>query len=458
VRFFFTLLGLVASAGVAVAAGKPNVVVFLIDDLGAVDLGCYGHPFHETPNVDHLAKAGVRFTRAYAACTVCSPTRAALLTGQYPARLHVTDYIPGAVRPFAKLKVPDWTMHLPAGTYTLAKAFRSAGYATATFGKWHLGGDGFTPDRFGFDTNVAGTDKGQPPSYFSPYKIPTLKDGPAGEYLTDRLADEACLWIEVNKDKPFFLYLPHFGVHTPLQAKKELVEKYRKKMGAGGKFNPTYAAMLESIDDAVGKVRAKLAELKLADNTVIIFTSDNGGLLGGAKNPVTTNPPFRAGKGSAYEGGVRVPLAVYWPGVTLAGRESAEPAMTIDLFPTLLAVGGLASPAGHVVDGANLLPALKGERMSPRPLYWHYPHYHPGGATPYSAVCDGDFRLVEFFEDDRVELYNLKDDVGETKDLSTTQPELAKKLRMQLNVWRKAVGAQLPTPNPQYDPTRDGKK
>jgi arylsulfatase A-like enzyme len=282
VRFFFTLFSLVASAGVAVAAGKPNVVVFLIDDLGAVDLGCYGHPFHETPNVDHLAEAGVRFTRAYAACTVCSPTRAALLTGQYPARLHVTDYIPGAVRPFAKLKVPDWTMHLPAGTYTLAKAFQAAGYATATMGKWHLGGEGFTPDRFGFDANVAGTDKGQPPSYFSPYKIPTLKDGPAGEYLTDRLADDACSWIEANKDKPFFLYLPHFGVHTPLQAKKEVVEKYRKKMGPGGKFNPTYAAMLESIDDAVGKVRAKLADLKLAENTIVIFTSDNGGLLGGA--------------------------------------------------------------------------------------------------------------------------------------------------------------------------------
>jgi arylsulfatase A-like enzyme len=459
VRYPFSLLVATVFVSLASAAGKPNVVVFLIDDLGAVDVGCYGHPFHETPHIDKLAKDGVRFTTAYAACTVCSPTRAAILTGQYPARLHVTDWIAGHVRPFAKLRVPDWTMHLPAGTFTLANAFRNAGYATATVGKWHLGGPDYAPEKFGFEKNVAGTAMGQPPSYLSPYRIPTIADGPIGEYLTDRLTDEACRWIESKKDEPFFLYFPHYGVHTPLQAKKEVIEKYRTKAsGFTKKYNPIYAAMVESVDDSVGKVRAKLAELNLADKTVIVFASDNGGLIGGARNSVTTNPPFRAGKGSAYEGGVREPFIVYWPGVSKAGLTDDRPTITMDLFPTLVAGCGLAAPADHAVDGINILPALKGEPTPPRPLYWHYPHYHPGGATPYSAVRDGNFRLVEFFEDNRVELYNLKDDVGETTDLAATMPEKAKHLRTQLAAWRKSVGAQLPTANPNYDPAKDGKK
>lgn len=458
-RTFFSLLTGLAFASWAPAAGKPNVIVFLIDDLGAVDLGCYGHALHETPHIDKLAKDGVRFTRGYSACTVCSPTRAALLTGQYPARLHVTDWIAGHVRPNAKLSVPDWTKHLPAGTFTLANAFKNAGYVTATIGKWHLGGEGFTPDKFGFDTNVAGTHMGQPPSYFSPYRIPTIKDGPVGEYLTDRLADEACNWITANKDKPFFLYFPHYGVHTPLQAKKDLIEKYRRKMdGKPGVRNPAYAAMLESLDDAVGKVRAKLAELKLADNTAIVFTSDNGGLLGGEKNPITSNPPFRVGKGSAYEGGVRVPLIFHWPGVAGANATSDVPAISMDLFPTFVAGCGLTVPAKHVVDGVNVLPALKGGRIDHRTLYWHYPHYHPGGATPYSAIWEGGFRLVEFHETGKAELYDLENDVGEKSDLVHVLPDKVKEFRLKLTDWRKAVGAQMPTPNPNYDPAKDGKK
>jgi arylsulfatase A-like enzyme len=457
VRTLLSLAAFVLSLPVAAAAGKPNVIVFLADDLGAVDLGCYGHAFHETPNIDRLATDGVRFTHSYSACTVCSPTRAALLTGQYPARLHVTDWIAGHVRPFAKLQVPDWTMHLPAGTHTLAQSFKDGGYATATIDKWHLGGDGFTPDRFGFDTNLAGTDKGQPPSYFSPYKIPTLKDGPAGEYLTDRLTDEACRWIEAHKDKPFFLYFPHFGVHTPLQAKAALVEKYKKKLKPGETYNPTYAAMLESIDDSVGKVRAKLAELKLADNTVVVFTSDNGGLIGTEKNPITWNPPFRAGKGSAYEGGVRVPLIIHWPGVAKPRADSARPTITMDVFASLVAGCELKVPSSHVVDGVNLLPVIKGEETGTRSLYWHYPHYHPGGATPYSAILDGDYRVIEFFEDSRAEMYDLRNDVSESKNL-VTPAEIKNDLRSKLATWRLSVGAQLPTPNPKYDPAKDGKK
>lgn len=313
------VLGASAAAVLEIAAvaadSKPNVVLILADDLGWTDLACYGSNFYETPHIDGLARDGMKFTQAYSACTVCSPTRAALLTGKYPARLHITDWIPGQMPENPKLIVPRWTKYLPLNEVTLGRAFHDAGYATASMGKWHLGDAQYYPEKHGFDINIAGSSAAQPPSYFAPYRIATLPEGPDGEYITDRLADEAVRFIEKNQDQPFFLYLPHFAVHLPLQAKPSLVEKYRAKLRPGQlQSNPAYAAMIESLDEAVGRVRRKLEELNLADRTVIVFTSDNGGRV-----PTTSNLPLRVGKGSCYEGGTRVPLIVSWPGAIHAG-------------------------------------------------------------------------------------------------------------------------------------------
>jgi arylsulfatase A-like enzyme len=428
----------------------PNVVLFLIDDLGWRDLACQGATYYESPNVDGLAAHGMRFTTAYSACTVCSPTRAALLTGQHPARLHVTDWIAGSQRPYAKLAIPDWTQHLPAGTFTVASALKSAGYVTASFGKWHLGGPDYYPEKFGFDLNVAGTHMGSPPSYFAPYRIPTLPDGPPGEYLTDRLTTEAEKFLDANKGRPFFLYFPHHTVHNPIQAKADQIAKYEAKPKPGDfTYKPAYAAMIESMDESVGRILKRLDELKLAENTVVIFTSDNGGLLVN-----TPNAPLRAGKGSAYEGGVRVPLIVRWPGVVRPGSTCDVPAVSTDLFATVLEIAGVRPNPAVPSDGRSLVPLFKGGTFAERPVYWHYPHYHPGGATPYSAVRLGDWRLVEFFEDGRAELYNLKTDVGETTDLAARMPEKTAELKHRLAAWRSSVGAQLPAPNPKYDPAR----
>jgi len=391
----------------------------------------------------------MKFTDGYAACTVCSPTRAALLTGKYPARLHITDWIHGSKRPNARLAIPKWTEYLPHEEVTIATVLKEAGYATAHVGKWHLGDDRDSwPDSHGFDVNIAGFGRGQPPSYFSPYNIPTLKDGPRGEYLTDRLAEEALRFIEANKDRPFFLYFPHYGVHTPLQARQELLEKYQRKVKPGMRHtNPTYAAMIASVDEAVGRVSAKLADLGIAGQTLLVFTSDNGGLLRS-----TTNVPLRAGKGSSYEGGVRVPTIVSWPGVTPPGSVCHEPVITPDFYPTLLEIAGAKGNAKHNanVDGVSLVALLRdpGSQLKRDAIYWHYPHYHPGGATPYGAVRAGDWKLIEFYEDMHAELYNLKDDLGEKNDLAKKMPEKAAALRDRLHAWRQAVGAQMPTPNP----------
>ena len=436
----------------AADAGRPpNVIFFLIDDFGWTDLGCFGSDLYETPNLDRLARQGTKFTSAYSACTVCSPTRAALMTGKYPARLHLTDWIAGHKAKNPKLLIPDWTQYLPREEVTVAEALKEAGYVTCHVGKWHLGNqEQGWPDKHGFDHNLGGYERGQPPSYFSPYKIPTLKDGPPGEYLTDREADEAVRFLEANRDRPFFLYVPHYAVHTPLQAKKELIEHYQKKIKSGLRHtNATYAAMVHSMDEAVGRILKALEQLKIADRTAVFFTSDNGGLLRS-----TNNPPLRAGKGSAYEGGVRVPLIVRWPGVTPQGSVCAEPVITVDYYPTLLQMAGAKGDPRHnaAVDGESLVPLLKDPkaRLKRDAIYWHYPHYHPGGATPYGAVRAGDWRLVEFYEDMHVELYNLKDDVGEKNDLAGQMPEKAEELRKRLHAWRKAVGAQMPTPNPDY--------
>ena len=425
------------------AETPPNIVFILIDDMGWTDLHCFGSSVYETPHIDALAKQSMKFTNAYAACNVCSPTRASIMTGRYPARLHLTDWIPGHVAPKDKMRVPDWTMYLPHDEITIAQALKSAGYTSASIGKWHLGGPEYYPDKHGFDINIAGTHKGQPPSYFSPYKIDTLTDGKPGEYITDRLTDEAVGFIEKNKEKPFFLYLAHFAVHTPLQAKKEVVAKYKAKIKPDDlQTNAIYAAMVEGVDESIGRIVAKLDELKLNEKTILVFFSDNGGLVLGK---TTNNAPLRSGKGSAYEGGVRVPMLVRWPGKIAPGTVSDTPVISTDFFPTFCAAAGV-KPNAKPLDGVNLLPILTGAGPIQRnALYWHYPHYHPGGATPHSAVRAGDFKLIEYFEDGRLELYNLKDDLSEKTNLAEKLPEKAKELHQLLIDYRKDVGAQMPT-------------
>jgi len=461
------LLGLILFFGVgltgparAATTRAPNIVFILIDDWGWTDGASFGSALYETPHIDRLAAQGMKFTQAYAACTVCSPTRAALLTGKYPARLHLTDWIAGHNRPYAKLKIPDWTQHLPLEEKTIAEALHEHGYATGIFGKWHLGGPKFYPEFQGFDVNVGGCDRGQPGAYFPPYGVENIKAERPGEFLTDRLTREACAFMEAHRDQPFFVYLPHYAVHTPLTGKAAVIEKYQQKIAAG-KFihtNAVYAALVESIDDSVGAVLRKLAELKLAENTIIVLTGDNGGLSGtvgpqGWRPGPTRNDPLRLGKGSAYEGGVRVPLLVKWPGVITAGTVHAAPVTSVDYFPTLLEMATGAPAQG--VDGESIVPLLKGaEKLKRSAIFWHYPHYHPGGATPYSAVRAGDWKLIHYFEDDRLELYDLKNDLGEKNDLAGREPQRVAALRAQLDAWRKDVGAQLPTLNPAYNEAR----
>lgn len=431
---------------------KPNIILIIADDYGWKDVGCYGSDLYETPHLDRLAADGVRFTNAYSACPVCSPSRAALLTGKYPARLHLTDWIPGQMPENPKLIVPDWTKFLDPREMTIARSLNDAGYKTASLGKWHLGGEESYPEKHGFDINIAGTSAAQPGSYFAPYKIATLTDGPEGEYLTDRLGDEAIQFIDGNKTKPFFLYLPHFAVHTPIQAKKPIIRKYREKLRPGlTHTNPQYAAMIESMDDTVGRIRARLDELQLTSRTIVIFSSDNGGRI-----PTTSNSPLRAGKGSCYEGGVRVPFIVSWPGVAKAGTVSETPVIGMDIFPTILEMAGQATAASS--DGRSLVPLLaRSEKLPREDIFWHYPHYQhyqQGGATPYGAVRSGDFKLIEFFDDMRVELYNLQSDPGEQKNVAAEMPAKADELRSKLHAWRKETGAQMPTKNHDYDPTK----
>jgi arylsulfatase A len=359
-RQFLQFLG-----GASVAAAqipRPlNFVFILIDDMGWTDLGCYGSQSYDTPNIDRLATQGMRFTNAYAACPVCSPTRASILTGKYPARLRLTDWIPGRKQwPTAKLLVPEFRHELPLEEITLAEALKPTGYASASIGKWHLGGNGYSPTDQGFDRNVGGTARGSPTTYFGPFDLPGLQGGPQGEYLTDRLSLEAEKFIEQNKDRPFLLYLPEFAVHLPLQGKKDLVAKYRAKLKSSEtQNNPVYAAMVESVDQGVGRLLRKLDDLRIADRTVVILTSDNGGLRfeGAQTNPVTSNAPLRAGKGHVYEGGIREPLIVRWPGVVKSGSVCHDPMISVDYFPTILEMARLGA-ASHPVDGVSILPLL----------------------------------------------------------------------------------------------------
>ena len=448
---------------VVLAEGKqqrPNVIFLLVDDWGWTDGACFGSDLYETPNIDRLVSQGMKFTDGYAACTVCSPTRAAVMTGKYPARLHVTDWIAGHNRKNAKLKIPDWTKYLPHEETTIAEALKPAGYKTIHLGKWHLTKPDLSmeaagyPTTHGFDVNIGGGRWGAPGNYFHPFSrvgrvLPFLpKNTKEGDYLTDVLTDAALKQITENKDRPFYVYFPYYNVHTPIQGKPEYVKRYREKIESldtkPRHRNATYAAMVQSVDDSVGRLMAKLVELGIADNTVIFLTGDNGGL-----SRVTHNHPLRAGKGSNYEGGVRVPTVVKWPGMTKPGSVSAEPIISVDYYPTILEMCNVAGDAQHNkhVDGVSITGVLKdaSAQLDRDAIYWHYPHYHPGGSTPYGAIRRRDWKLIEFYEDNHVELYNLKEDIGEKNNLAASHKAKAKELRDQLHAWRKDVGAQMPT-------------
>ncbi len=458
----------------AFSEGKPNVVVFLVDDLGQRDIGCYGSTFYETPNVDRLAKEGAKFTSGYAACPVCSPTRASLMTGMWPQRTGITDYIGAPLKPEGwkrntKLLPAPYTDRLSLETPTLAKAMKSAGYATFFAGKWHLGPEGWWPENQGFDINRGGIDKGGPyggNKYFSPYGNPRLKDGPDGEHLPDRLASETSAFIRENKDKPFFAYLSFYSVHTPLMAREDLRLKYeekRKRLGLEAKWgreeprdvrlvqeHAVYAAMVEAMDQAVGKVLKTLDDLGLTEDTLVIFTSDNGGLSTSEGWP-TSNLPLRGGKGWLYEGGIREPFLVRWPKVLAASREIDTPISSPDIFATMLDITSSKPIANQIVDGQSLVPLLKGKVFPERALFWHYPHYGNQGGAPGAAIRKGKWKLIEWFEDTKVELYNLDDDLSETKDVAWTEKVVADDLLMELRAWQKSVGAQLPVINASYD-------
>lgn len=462
-RFKKTSLSIATMAvPILTQAANPNVVFIVIDDMGWKDLQIYGSDFHKTPAIDQLAADGVLFTDAYATCTVSSPTRASLMTGKYPAKLHLTDWIEGWKMPDAKLTVPDWTMYLPVEETTMADLFKRAGYKTVHIGKWHLGEDPqYWPEHQGFDINIGGWAKGSPfrnkqegfNGYFTPYGNPRLEDGPEGEYLTERLATEASDFINSSTSQPFFLNLWLYNVHTPLQAKQDKIDHYTELIDESKlQKNPIYAAMVEHVDNAVEKVVNTLKEKGLYDNTIIILTSDNGGLIGRGENKITNNAPLRSGKGDMYEGGVRVPLIIKNPHQQNKGLVNHHPVISIDFLPTLVDI--LQLPATRKerkdFDGISLKSLLSGKtkNLKRNAIFWHYPHYHIEGATPYSAVRHGDWKLINTFEEDKYELYNLKEDIGETTDVASQYPKITKKLTKELDKWRKDVNAQMPTVNP----------
>ena len=429
---------------------RPNFVLFLADDLGWTGLRSFGSDFYETPNLDQLAREGMRFTNAYAACTVCSPTRASIMTGKYPARLHLTSFIPGQERPFAKLNIPDWTKGLEKQHETLPEKLRGAGYRTIHVGKWHLNfpNEPSDPTQHGFDFS-----QDKPPGtkgYF-------LNNDEGEGYLTDFLADVAVREISRDSDQPFFLYFAFHVPHTPIEGRTDLVESFAKKVDPDATHNnPIYAAMVKSMDLAVGEVLEALERNGVAEKTVVVFTSDNGGLTQryGKHDEFTENLPLRRGKGSAYEGGVRVPTIVRWPGVTTAGTESGEPVMTIDYWPTFLEAAGMDWKETDI-DGKSLVPLFEnGDASLDRDLFWHFPHYHAGGDSPYSAIRSENYRLIEFHETGGLELYDLENDVGESNNLFEEEPDKAATLHKRLRDWREEVGAQMLTPNPRYDSKR----
>ena len=452
-----------AVAGGIVSAAQPakqNIVLILADDLGWRDLGCYGNTNVLTPNIDKLAAEGTRFTQAYAAYPVCSPTRASIMTGRYPTRTGVTDWIPGRQSdPKGPITTPHTAEILSLAEVTIAERLKKAGYKSASIGKWHLGGDGFLPTDQGFDVNVGGNHRGSPPpsgklgaSYFGPSELPNLKLAD-GEFLPEKLTDATVRFIEQNKANPFFIYLAHYSPHTPLQARDADIERHRLK--GGGKYNPIYAAMVESVDASVGRVVEALQRTGTLEKTMVVFFSDNGGLRyeGKSKSAVTDNAPLRAGKGHLYEGGVREPLIVRCPGLSKPGAVIDSQVCSIDFLPTFCQ---LASVPPGVVDGISLLPLLAGKPSPKRALYWHYPHYSNQGGEPGSSVREENWKLIEFHADGRLELFNLKDDPSEKVNVVKRQPAVAKGLLAKLVQWRKNTGAVMPTRNRNADPKWPG--
>ncbi len=436
----------------ATGARKPNIVFILADDMGWSQSGCYGSKYYETPNIDRLAKQGMRFTDAYAACPVCSPTRASIMTGKYPARLHLTDYIPGKEFPSAKYKIPDWQKFLPLEEVTIAEELKVAGYVTASFGKWHLSitkkppkSEAYNPDKQGFDETII------------TYK-PKRNSNPENDaHNVRKIAERSLKFLEENRDKAFFLFVSHNSIHGPEMERSALVEKYRQKEGSDlPQNNPVLGAMIETLDNSVGQILQKLDDLNLAENTIVIFYSDNGGLRQTAEQT-----PLRGGKATVYEGGIREPLIVRWPGVVKAGSICHDPVISVDFLPTLNEMAGIRQNSSPDIDGMSIVSLLRDARHVKREaLYWHYPHYHSSGIAPSGAVRKGNFKLIEWFDTSvpevkkQFELYNLKDDPGEKNDLSDELPEKVEELSKLLRKWRKSVGAQLMTPNPDYDPAK----
>jgi len=469
-----SLAGCINGITAKTPAGRPNFVFFLVDDLGWTDLGCCGSSFYETPNIDKLAAEAMRFTDAYAACPVCSPTRASIMAGKYPARMDTTDYFGAAQPEHWKRNTPLIPAHynnkLPLEEITIAEALKQADYNTFFAGKWHLGGKAeYWPEHQGFDVNKGGWSRGGPygpGKYFTPYGNPRLEDGPKGEHLPDRLATEAVKFIKDNKDKPFLTYLSFYSVHTPLVSRDDLKQKYREKKnklglkaewGTEGKRkvrliqeHAVYAGMIDAMDRACGKVLKTLKQLGLDDNTVVFFMSDNGGLSTSEGHP-TSNLPLRGGKGWLYEGGIREPMFVKWPGVTKPSSLCAEPVISTDFYPTMLEMAGLDPLPKQHVDGTSLVPLLKGKKsLNRKAIYWHYPHYGNQGGFPGGAIRMGDYKLIENYKDNSLQLYNLKEDIGEKNNLAEKMPQKVDTLRAMLHKWRKETDAKMPTKNPNW--------
>lgn len=513
-------LAMVAMSGTAEGTPKrqqPNVVFILIDDMGWRDLGCFGSDFYETPNIDRLAASGVSFSNAYASCHVSSPSRASLLTGQYPATVGVTDWLPGRREyPFQKLSTTVVTQDLPHESYTMAEVFRDNGYATACIGKWHLGETGSVPQEHGFDMHVPdGYLRGWPDTYYAPFNMNGY-NGEAGDYLTDKMTDEAIAFIDEHKDSPFFLFLSHFAVHDPIEGRADLVKKYTEKLAkmpasdiepyilegnpddpdALGREelleclkNPVYAknhrilpkdvvkikqiqdnvhfaAMVESVDESVGRIMHTLEENGMDENTIVVFFSDNGGMSAAnygnpnrVCNPDNLNAsystavyPLRGGKGWMYEGGLRVPLVISWKGHCAVGHTTQTPVTTPDLYPTLVSMTGAKMKEKVAFDGVDISPLLKKKNIAERPVFWHFPHYsNHAMITPGGAVRMGDYKLIEYYENGTVQLFDVVNDERETNDISAEHPEIVSRLHKMLNDWRVSVGAQMPKRNLAYD-------
>ncbi len=435
----------------AALPSRPNIVFILADDLGCAQVGAYGNRYYRTPHIDSLGQDGVKFTRAYAAAPVCSPTRSALMTGKHPARTRVTNFIPGNAYPWARLQQPRWQRFLPLEETTLAERFSAAGYVTALFGKWHLARGYFPPDSI-----AEGPDRQGFTETFITHKPVESADPEQDAHNVQAITDRAVRFLAEHRSEPFFLLLSHNTIHAPVMAPRALIEKYPPGGGAHPENAPVIGAMMEVLDRGVGQVLAALDELGLSERTLVIFYSDNGGLEASA-----TQSPLRGGKAQLYEGGIRVPLLMRWPGVIKPGETSDFPLTAMDFFPTLLELGG-ARPEPHAVtDGIDFTPVLRGATAPARPaMHWHFPHYHPAGAAPSGAIISGDWKLIENYEaaatgdSPACELFNLREDPAEKNNLSLSDPERAAALRNDLAAWRDSVHAQMPTLNPDYDPAR----